>query len=173
MHGIWKSDSKYAKVDGADSCCRKAGIIPPSWNDDINNNVRSASVPNQDSFISAEEFHELCSTMIRVHVGSIIAASKRPSVCSTSPAPDASFITEHDAMTLQNNEWTDMIHNWMDIEDNKDLINEELGEVWESIDNNVVEVEEDKAEKEDTDEVRTPNDAHIILKWEALEKYMF
>ena len=111
--------------------------------------------------------------MKKTHVRTSIYASKWPSVISTASALDVSFITEHDAMTLQNNEWTDIIHNWMGIEDNKDLINKELGEVWESIDNNVVEVEEDKAEKEDTDEVRTPNDAHMTLKWEALEKYMF
>ena len=84
--------------------------------------------------------------MKQIHVRSRISSSKWPSVCITSPDLDASFITEHDAMTLQDNEWTEMVENWMYIEDDEDIINEDLEKLFESIDNFVVEVDEDNNE---------------------------
>ena len=78
--------------------------------------------------------------MKQIHVRSRISSSKWPSVCITSPDLDASFITEHDAMTLQDNEWTEMVDNWMNIEDETYLVNEELGIVLEYIDNDSFDV---------------------------------
>ena len=48
--------------------------------------------------------------MKKTHVRISIYASKWPSVISTASALDASFITEHDAMNLQDNEWTKMVN---------------------------------------------------------------
>ena len=41
-------------------------------------------------------------------------------------------------MTLSDNDWTEMVNNCMDIEENKELINEELEKMLEYINNNVV-----------------------------------
>ena len=84
--------------------------------------------------------------MKHIHGGNIISVSKWPSVRSIEPALDASFVTYHDGMTLQDNQWTNMVENWMDIEYDKDIINEELAKVLGYIDNDVVELQEDKAE---------------------------
>ena len=64
--------------------------------------------------------------MKKTHVRISIYASKWPSVISTASALDVSFITEHDAMNLQDNEWTKMVNSQMDTEDNEYLINEEI-----------------------------------------------
>ena len=45
LHGIYKNDRKYAKLDGVKRCWRKANILPPSCNDNINNYICSTSVP--------------------------------------------------------------------------------------------------------------------------------
>ena len=43
-------------------------------------------------------------------------------------------------MNLQDNKWTNMVENWMDIEYDKDIINEDLAKVLGYIDNDVVEL---------------------------------
>ena len=110
MHGIWENNSKYAKVDGVKLCWRKENIIPLAWNSDINNYVGSDYFPNKDKVISAKECNEIFSMMKKTHVRISIYASKWPSVISTASALDASFIMEHDAMNLQDNEWTKMVN---------------------------------------------------------------
>ena len=65
----------------------------------------------------------------KIRVRSIISDSKGTSVCSIEPDLDSSFFTEHYAMILQDNQWTQMVYNWTDKEDNEDLINEYPDEV--------------------------------------------
>ena len=132
-------------MGGIKRCWRKAGIIHSSCNYDINKNVGSDYVPNQYKVISKEECHDICSITIQIHLRSSVPYSKWPSVCIKTPELDASFITEHDAMTLQDTEWTNMVNNCMAIEDEEDLINEDIDEVLKSIDNGVVELKEEKS----------------------------
>ena len=47
--------------------------------------------------------------MKHIYLIIIISASEWPLVHSTEPDLDAIFVTEHNAMNLQDNEWTNMI----------------------------------------------------------------
>jgi hypothetical protein len=61
---IWNDDGKYVKEDGLKRCWRKANILPPSWDTDINNEVGSSSMPDKDKRISKEACcDELCGLM--------------------------------------------------------------------------------------------------------------
>ena len=44
---LWNTDGKYAKVDSIKRCWRKAKILPGAWEQDINNAVGSASLPDR------------------------------------------------------------------------------------------------------------------------------
>ena len=67
--------------------------------------------------------------MKQIYLGSILSASKWKLVYSTTPYLDDIFVTEHNAMTLQDNKWTNMVNSLMDIEDEKYLVTEEIKEV--------------------------------------------
>ena len=71
-------------------------------------------------------------------------------------------------MDLQDNKWTNMVNTWMDIEDNKYLIKEDLYEVLEYINTDLVEVEDEKDEEENTGGMRNPTDAYMEFKWGGL-----
>ena len=52
LHIIWSNNIKYATEAGIKRCWRKAGIIPPEWNQDIKNDVGSNSISEKDKRIS-------------------------------------------------------------------------------------------------------------------------
>ena len=62
-------------------------VMPISTND-----VSIDTVTNQDTFISAEKYHDLCCIMKEFHVRNIIYPSKCPLLCSTITYLAASFI---------------------------------------------------------------------------------
>jgi hypothetical protein len=70
LHGIWSRNDKYAKVDGIKRCWRKADILPPSWNQQINNEVGSASLSDRDKKISDEDCNVLCNLMTKIQLKS-------------------------------------------------------------------------------------------------------
>jgi hypothetical protein len=58
---VWNNDEQDATRAGVQRCWRKAHILPPGWNQGINNEVGSASMPENQKQIggtlwSFEEF---------------------------------------------------------------------------------------------------------------------
>jgi DDE superfamily endonuclease len=56
---LWNKDDTYAKEDGIMRCWRKAGILPVSWDCDINNAVSRAGVSAKDKSLDAETCEKL------------------------------------------------------------------------------------------------------------------
>ena len=52
LQPLWDGDNKYAYSDSSARCWQKADILPASWNADINNNVGSKSLSNNNKRIS-------------------------------------------------------------------------------------------------------------------------
>jgi hypothetical protein len=63
LDNIWSKDGKYATEDLILCCWQKAGILPPSWMADINNEVRRALLLVKDKKVSNEDFNLLCNLM--------------------------------------------------------------------------------------------------------------
>ena len=65
LANIWNKDRKYARSDGINRCWRKADILPVSWNTDIKNYVRSASLPVWDNNMSNKDCNNI-SRMLKI-----------------------------------------------------------------------------------------------------------
>ena len=63
LHVNWSNDEKYATEAGIKRCWRKVDILPPSWNQDINNDVGSNSISKKDKSISDDGCELLCTLM--------------------------------------------------------------------------------------------------------------
>ena len=145
IHNIWVRDGKYAETEGIQRCWRKANILPPSWNQTINNEVGSKSMPNKKKTITEEQCDELCSLLQNIKLKATEASvdtKKHASVL------DQSIISELDSNTLQKEEWKEMVENWVMIEDDLDIQNEEVNEVLDSMDKKEV-VEDDEGNESD------------------------
>jgi hypothetical protein len=165
LHGIWSCDDKYAKVDGIKRCWRKANILPISWNMQINNEVGSASVSDSDKRISDEDCDVLCNLMKKIQFKSanMIDTVNIPlSLC-------ASFAVDPDAYSLGDDDWRDMATNWIDIEEDRDLIEVEIDEVLEGLDENNMEDEEEELDEEEHMDMMMVDPLPKITKAEALQ----
>ena len=63
LNALWSADKKYAKENGILRFWHKSGILPASWNTDINNAVGSASHASKDKTDSTEDCDLVCSLM--------------------------------------------------------------------------------------------------------------
>ena len=54
LNDLWSADNKYSKENGILRCWRKDGILPASWNADINNAVGSASLAAKEKTVSKD-----------------------------------------------------------------------------------------------------------------------
>jgi hypothetical protein len=104
-------------------CWRKANILPPSWDADINNEVRRQSVPEKDKKISKEACDELCGLMQE-----LIMKAKE---CDTSKAVALKGSVVDDLDELSVSDIRAMVTNWIDIEDDEDIIAAEIKEALE------------------------------------------
>jgi hypothetical protein len=68
LGGIWSQDGKYASNDGILHSWRKSGILPVTWNQDINASLGCISVPMKVKALSIEDCNELCNMMTRLQV---------------------------------------------------------------------------------------------------------
>lgn len=148
---LWKKDDKYARVDGIKRCWRKADILPLSWVQDINNEVGSASVPDKDKRISKEECDELCSLLKSIQIKT---SESNVNTATTAYGLADSFASEVEAQNLSNEQWQEMVENWIEIEDDEDIIDKEIDEVIKGIDNgNLTTDDSDDEEEEEPMEV--------------------
>eukprot|EP00957_Ditylum_brightwellii_P019005 1430537-Ditylum_brightwellii.AAC.1 len=64
---VWEGkDGKYVSDESVSRCWRKADMLPPTWNADINNNVGSASLPGKVKTLDKEDTFDLCQLMADV-----------------------------------------------------------------------------------------------------------
>jgi hypothetical protein len=110
----WNGDGKHAKDEGLMRCWRKANMFPPSWDADVNNEVGSNSMSNKDKKISEEDCDELCGLLQKL----IVKAHH----CDTSRAVALQGSVVDDLDECSDNDLRAMVTNWMDIEDDEDII---------------------------------------------------
>ena len=60
---IWSNDGKYATEAGIKRFWIKADILPPAWNQDINNDVGRNSNSEKDMSTSDNDCELLCNLM--------------------------------------------------------------------------------------------------------------
>jgi len=142
IHSIWSSDSKYAQEDGIQRCWRKAGILPLSWESDINNNVGQASLTAGETQISSELCLELCNLMgelvlkKRQRRGGLNcndeAVGLQDSFVHEDVSPRDGVASSLDDATIADVQA--MAMNWWNIEENEDIIELVLEEAIEEID---------------------------------------
>jgi hypothetical protein len=163
LHGIWSRNDKYAKVDGIKRCWRKADILPPSWNQQINNEVGSASLSDRDKKISDEDCNVLCNLMKEIQLKSANSIDTVKIALSL----HASFAVDPDAFSLGDDDWRDMATNWIDIEEDEDMIEAEIEEVMEGLDES--NKEEEELEEEEQIDMMEVDPLPKITKLEALQ----
>jgi hypothetical protein len=125
LEEIWQANAKYAKEEGLMRCWRKANILPPSWDADIHNEVGRQSVPEKDKTISTEACNELCGLMQE-----LIMKAKE---CDTSKAVALKGSVMDDLDESSVSEIRAMVTNWIDIEDDEDIIAAEIEEALEAL----------------------------------------
>jgi hypothetical protein len=119
---IWSQDGKYAWLESIQRCWRKADILPVSWMADINNEVRSVSLPESAKKIDGEDCTALCNLM-----GKLFVVSKDHAECSA-PALDGSYVHE---TALPDNDIAMMMEEWINVEDDPDFQEAEIEEAIE------------------------------------------
>lgn len=170
IHSMWDVDGKYARVDGIKRCWRKADILPASWNADLNNEVGSLSMRESDKKISDEECKTLCNLMKQIQIKAQNTYLDTSSY-GAGRGFENSFVTDPDAYTLSAANWNDMATNWIDIEDDEDIMNEEIDEVLENLERAEQEqVDENDDDKDEEDDEETEDDEPVkVRKTEALK----
>ena len=68
LHVIWSNDGKYATEAVIKRCWRKADILPPAWNQYINNDVGRNYVSEKDRRISDDDCGLLCTFMKKIQI---------------------------------------------------------------------------------------------------------
>ena len=165
IHHIWNEDDKYARVDGIKRCWRKADILPLSWVQDINNEVGSASMPDKDKRISKEECDELCRLLKSIQIKTRETGTN---TATTAYGLADSFASEVEAQNISKENWEGMVENWIEIEEDGDLIDEEISEVLENIDNGKTADDSDEEEDEEDDPM-SEDEAEPTTKLECME----
>jgi hypothetical protein len=166
LHGIWSCDDNYAKVDGIKRCWRKADILPISWNQQINNEIGSDSLSDRDKKISDEDCNALCDLMKAIQFKS---ANIMIDTANIALSLQTSFAVDPDANILGNDDWRDMAINWIDIEEDKDMIEEEIDEVLEGLSENNKDDEEEELEEEEQIDMMVVDPLPKITKLEILQ----
>jgi hypothetical protein len=118
---IWNSNSKYAMEDSIRRCWGKAGLLTAVEEADLENDIDHTTMPQKDKVITKDECLELCNlfTQLQCKVASH----------ETLPAAlEDSFISEQPCTI---NELTSIITNWIDIEDDMHVVEDDVLEAIE------------------------------------------
>jgi len=134
IHDIWSKDDKYASNDGIKRCWRKADILPPTWQTDINNDVGSKSLATRHKTLSGIECSELCKLLKKITIN---ARESQLDMRREGYVLEGSFASDPDVNDLLDTQWKEMATNWICIEEDIDVVEEEISEVIEDIDSNV------------------------------------
>lgn len=120
---VWSRDGKYAKKKSILRCWRKAGILPISWECNINNDVGSGTMAERNKKISKEQSDELCSLLKKLQFKckeEKLDTSKEAIVLDGSLCQDEIFTDK---------ELEDIVGNWVDIEDDPEIKSAEIDEL--------------------------------------------
>jgi hypothetical protein len=96
---IWDSDDNYAKADSIQWCWRKSGILSPTVETDMNNDIGSASVPRKKKRISSEDCLELCQLLSALTTKTEYMGTELP------PALRESFVEEQNSSMEELEKW--------------------------------------------------------------------
>jgi hypothetical protein len=118
---IWNMDSKYAKEDSIRRCWRKSGLLTVAESADMENDIGPASVPMKDKVISQEDCLELCNLFTNLY----FKVSKFENI----PPALAESLVEEKRCTEK--ELATIIDNWIDIEDDPNVIEDDVMEAIE------------------------------------------
>ena len=67
LNQVWEGrDGRYISTDSIRRCWRKLDILPVTWNQDINNEVRRASIPEKHRVVSKEVCNKLFQLMASI-----------------------------------------------------------------------------------------------------------
>jgi hypothetical protein len=121
LQPIWTTDDKYAKKESIQRCWRKAGLLTASEEADLENEIGRRTVPLKAKVISDDECAELCSLFSTLQ-------TKISSFKELPPALRGSIIEER---ACSMDELANICHNWVDIEDDEDVINDDVEEAME------------------------------------------
>ena len=122
LKNLWIKDAKYAREDGIRRCWRKADILPLEMNTEINKELGQASVSADKKSLSTEDCEELCSLMKAIQLKT---KDTEVDINSTAIALQGSFAGEHG---LNDKEMMDMALEWIEIEDDQDILDDIVDE---------------------------------------------
>ena len=64
LKAIWEYyEGKYVKVDGINRWCKKANILPVSWEYDINNDIGRSRVPTSMKTLNKDYCDIICNLL--------------------------------------------------------------------------------------------------------------
>ena len=142
---IWDGDNKYSHSDAILRCWRKADILPPSWNADINNDVGSCSMPLSKKQIAQEDSDEICDLFSNIK----LRANEDEGDVSKFAALSGSFAVDGRSMSPQ--EQTIMIEEWLNVEDNQVVLDAEIDDELERLESGAGDNDDDDEDNDDYD----------------------
>ena len=127
---IWEDDEgKYARVDEIKRCWRKANILPVSWECDINNDVGRSRVPISMKTLNKDDCDNICDLLEQLSVKakeSGVNVSREAHGLKGSLVSDGSFTKA---------EMRAMAENWINVEDDRNIIDAEVDDAIELLEN--------------------------------------
>ena len=169
VQDLWTKDDKFARKDGIRRCWRKAGILPISWEADINADLGSASTSAYQRKLSVADCTELCEMMEKMIVQAELVDTTVDAI-----ALQGSFVGNGNIARAS---LAEMVHTWIDIEDQPEVITAEVEEAMEELEReeNVLDISDgegmndteseasEEEELEDGEELLNHQDAEAMI----------
>ncbi|CAB9505697.1 expressed unknown protein [Seminavis robusta] len=136
LNDIWNQDGRYAKENGVRRCWRKAGILPIAMETAINVDLGSNSIPMKDKVMSKEDSDDLCNLMSALQVKT---QETQVDVARHAIALQGSFAADFDRYSRE--DVLQMGENWIEIEDEPEVISATIDEEIEELETTTTEAE--------------------------------
>ena len=128
---VWNNNGKYATVDGIRHCWRKANILSTAMQTIINKEIGSNSIPNKEKASSIEDCNILCECLEKLQVQT---ANTGVDTNTTAIAFQGSIASE---VRYSNDDLIKIATNWVNIEDEPEIINVTVDEEIEESENTI------------------------------------
>ena len=162
---IWSMNQKYATEEGIRRCWRKAGILPLAMETEINKDLGHSGTPLGVKTLSKEDCNELCSLMKAVQLQT---KSCDLDTNSVPVALQGSFAAEPN---LEDKDLMDMVAEWVEAEDDEEMINVIVDEEVELLETDaVISVEDDEESDVDMEDTEEEETMTFLEAEEALRK---
>jgi hypothetical protein len=125
---MWSQDSKYATNDSIQRCWRKAAILPVSWDIEINTEVGNASMAMKDKTISKAECEYLCGLM-----SALSTNVKETGLDTQNLGYGLSNLIVELGEFPDGADLKEMMIEWIDVEDNEEVIDDDVMEALEEL----------------------------------------